>query len=50
MNDNHRIAVGPLGAVCVAEIDGVVFAEARVSVAGTVISWGIPMFVSGVKA
>ena len=46
----HAINVGPQGAVCVAEIDGIVFMEARVSVAGVVIPWGIPTFVSGVKA
>lgn len=50
MNDRHRITIGPLGAVCVAEIDGIVFAEARVSVVGVVIPWGIPTFMSGVKA
>ena len=35
---------GPLGAAIVAETEGVEFLEARVSVAGTVIPFGIPSF------
>ena len=35
---------GPLGAVIVAKGAGVRFMEARVSVAGTVIQFGIPSF------
>jgi len=38
------VQTGPLGAVIVAKGAGVRFMEARVSVAGTVIPFGIPSF------
>ena len=48
LTEMHRVesAVrkGPLGAAIVVETDGVEFLEARVSVAGTVIPFGIPSF------
>jgi hypothetical protein len=41
----HYVRTGPLGAVCLAETDGALFMEARVSVAGAVVPWGIPAIV-----
>ena len=38
------VRTGPLGAVIVAKGAGIRFMEARVSVAGTVIPFGIPSF------